>query len=275
MDVMTIINSMVSIGGLGLLFGVGLGYASKKFAVPVDPKIPLIRDVLPGANCGGCGYAGCDAFAKAVAEGNASPDACPVGGATVAQQVAEILGLTVQEKEPTVAFVKCNGTCEKSQNQYNYYGIPDCKEAALLPGGGAKSCSYGCMGLGSCVKACPFDAIEIRDGIAVVIEEKCTSCGNCVKACPKGLIEIVPLAKKVRVACNSNDKGKDVRGFCQVGCIGCRMCVKACQYDAINVTNQLAHVDYEKCTQCMACVEKCPTKAILGIREEIQEKKAN
>lgn len=264
MDIMNILYPMISIGGLGLVFGVGLGYASKKFAVDVDPRVPLLRDVLPAANCGGCGYAGCDAFAAALAAGDASPTACPVGGAKVAQQLAEILGMTVEPKQATTAFVQCNGTCEKSQNQYEYHGIIDCKEASFLPGAGPKSCSYGCMGLGTCVRACPFDAIEIKDGIAVIIEEKCTSCGNCVKACPKSLIEIIPVEKRVRVACNSKDKGKDVRGICTVGCIGCRMCVRACEYEAIDFDNQLAHINYEKCTQCMACVQKCPTKAIIG-----------
>lgn len=270
MDITNYINPVLSLGGLGLLFGILLGYASKKFAIEVDPKIPAVRDALPGANCGGCGYPGCDACAKAMVEGEASPDACPVGGAEVAKNIGEILGISVEAGEKTVAFVKCKGTCDKSKEKFKYNGIMDCRQAAHTPGEGSKSCSYGCLGLGSCVEACAFDAIGIVDGIAVVDEDKCTACGMCVKACPKNLIDLVPASKKVRVQCNSEDKGKDVRSYCEVGCIGCNICQRTCKFDAIKVTNNIAQVDYSKCTQCMECVNKCPTKVISGLVEKVQ-----
>jgi Na+-translocating ferredoxin:NAD+ oxidoreductase RNF subunit RnfB len=272
MQVNEIIYPIVSLGGLGVTFGVLLGYASKKFAVEVDPKVPLVRDALPGANCGACGYAGCDACAKAMVEGEAAPNACPVGGADCATKVGEVLGLAVEVGERNVAFVKCNGTCDKSKDKYEYYGVMDCREAALIPGGGAKACSYGCLGLSSCVKVCEFDAIHV---VAVVDEDKCTSCGKCVGACPKGLINIVPVEKQVRVACNSKDKGKEVKDNCSVGCIGCTLCVKACKFDAMKFENSLAQVDYDKCTLCNACAQKCPTKAINGIKVSCDESIAN
>ncbi|QCX34758.1 RnfABCDGE type electron transport complex subunit B [Caloramator sp. E03] len=268
----SIIFPVISLGGLGVLFGSLLGYASKKFAVEVDPRVPIVRDILPGANCGGCGYAGCDACAKAMVEGEAAPNACPVGGPETAKKIGEVLGLAVDALTKNVAFVKCNGTCNNAKNKYEYTGIADCRDAALLPGGGYKGCSYGCLGLGSCVKVCEFGALSIVNGVAVVDENKCTSCGKCAKICPKGLIEIVPADKKVRVVCNSKDKGKDVKDNCAVGCIGCRMCERACQFGAIIFENNLAKIDYEKCTQCNACAVKCPTKAIRGlIKSEPQQ----
>lgn len=264
MELQTILFSALSIGGLGLVFGVGLGIAAKKFAVEVDPLIPLVRDALPSANCGACGFAGCDAFAKAVVEGHAPTNGCPVGGKSCAENVAKIMGVEASTLERKVAFVKCNGTCTNAKEKYDYYGVSDCRDATYLQGGGSKACSYGCLGLGSCYKACMFGAIDIIDGIAVINEEKCTSCGMCVATCPKKLIELVPEDKGTRVQCNSQDKGKDVKASCRVGCIGCKMCQKACQYDAIIIDGNLAKVDYSKCVQCGACVAKCPTKAIIG-----------
>lgn len=266
MDISSIVYPVLSLGGLGITFGILLGYASQKFAVEVDPKIPLVREALPGANCGGCGYAGCDACAEAMVNRVAAPNACPVGGAEVAKNIGEILGLNVDVTERTTAFVKCNGTCDKAADKYKYYGVMDCQSAALIPGGGSKSCSFGCLGLESCVKVCEFDAISVVNGVAIVDEDKCTSCGRCVGACPKGLINIIPAEKHVRVMCNSKDKGKEVRDNCSVGCIACTLCVKACQYDAMKFDNNLAEVDYEKCTECNACAEKCPTKAIKGVK---------
>lgn len=275
MDIANILYPVISLGGLGVTFGVLLGYASKKFATEVDPMIPLVRDALPGANCGGCGYAGCDALAKAMVEGVATPNACPVGGAEAAKKIGEILGLAVEEGEKTVAFVKCNGTCDKATEKYNYYGVMDCQSAAIISGGGSKACSYGCLGLGSCVKVCEFGALSVHNGVAIVDEEKCTSCGMCVGACPKGLINIVPQEKKVRVMCNSKEKGKEVKDSCTVGCIGCTLCVKACEYDAMEFSNNLANVKYDKCTQCNACAEKCPTKAIKSVKNQHENIEVN
>lgn len=259
---MDILFPILILSGLGIFAGLGLGLASKVFAVEVDPKVPLIRDALPGANCGGCGYAGCDAYAKAVAAGEISIDACPVGGSQTVEALSGIMGVEAETKEKEVAFVMCHGTCDKAKEQYIYEGIHDCLEAANIPGAGSKSCRYGCLGLGTCERACPFGAIDIVDGIAVINEEKCTSCGKCVVACPKALIELVPVNKRVRVMCHSEDKGKEVKQACEVGCIGCRMCTKVCEPGAITVTNNIAHIDYSKCTQCGNCVEKCPTNAI-------------
>jgi len=263
MDITVIGYSALSIGGLGLIFGLGLGLAAKKFAVEVNPLIADIREALPSANCGACGFAGCDAFAKAVVEGAAKSNGCPVGGVACAEAVAEIMGESAAgEMVKTTAFVKCFGNCEKAEEKYDYVGLTDCTAANYLQGKGSKACTYGCLGLGSCVNACMFDAIHIVNGIAVVDEEKCTSCGMCVIACPKDIIEIMPTDSKVRVNCNSEESGKDTRNACSVGCIGCRKCSKVCQYDAFTFTNGLAKIDYDKCVQCGECIEVCPTDAI-------------
>lgn len=267
-----ILYPILALGGLGLLFGLVLGYSSKKFAVEVDPKVPLIREALPGANCGGCGYAGCDAYAEAVASGAAAPNCCPIGGAACAENIGSIMGLTVDASEPKVAYVKCQGTCEKAKDKYAYYGLIDCQEAMNVPGAGAKTCEFGCLGYGSCVKACAFDAIDIVDGIAKVNKENCVACGACIKACPKGIIELVPEKQKVFVACNSKAKGLEVKNACSVGCIGCGICAKACPKDAITMVNNLSVIDYSKCVNCGICAQKCPTKAILNFRQPVKPK---
>lgn len=266
-----ILFPVLSIGGLGLLFGLLLGYASKKFAVPVDERVPLIRECLPSANCGGCGFAGCDAYAEAVANGAAAPNCCSVGGASVAEKIGEILGVTVESSEPKVAYVKCQGTCDKAKDNYKYFGLADCQQAVNVPGAGAKACSYGCLGLGSCVKACQFDAMNIVDGIAKVNKDNCVACGACVTACPKGIVELVPEKQKVFVTCNSKDKGVDVKGSCSVGCIACTLCVKNCPSGAMSMQNNLSVIDYHKCTNCGLCEHKCPTKAILNLRKSAAE----
>lgn len=253
---------VVSLGGMGLLFAGGLGYASRIFAIETDPRVPLVRDVLPGANCGGCGYPGCDAFAVAIVDGEAPINGCPVGGDSCASNVAEIMGVEASNAERMIARVICNGTNTNATEKYKYEGIHDCRAAALVSGG-SKECSYGCLGLGTCERVCPFDAIHVTDkGIAVVDEEKCTACGKCIEACPKDVINLVPESREVRVLCNSNDKGKEVKSYCDVGCIGCRICVKACPFDAMEFENNLAYINYAKCTNCMICAEKCPTNAI-------------
>lgn len=250
------------VGATGLFIGLFLGFAAKKFEVEVDEREIQVRELLPGANCGGCGYPGCDGLAKAIAEGNAPANACPVANKQAHAAIAEVMGTVVEDTEPTVAFVKCVGTCDKTQNKYEYYGVHDCKKAAAVPGKGSKKCGYGCMGFGSCVKVCAFDAIHIVDGIAVVDKEKCTGCTSCTAECPLNLIEMVPKKSRTLVGCSSVDKGKDVKQACSIGCIGCKLCVKACEYDAIHVENNLAYIDYSKCTNCGKCSAACPTKVI-------------
>lgn len=257
-----ILNSMLTISGMGLLFGAGLGFAGKKFHVEEDINIVLVRAALPGANCGGCGFLGCDDLAKAIVNGSAKPNSCPVGGNECSQKISDILGIEAIIQAKQVSFVKCNGGSSKSTFLYDYYGINDCASIIQLAGGGSKSCTYGCLGGGSCVNACMFGAITIIDGIAFIDKEKCTACGKCIAACPKKIIELVPYSNDVLVVCNSKDNGKTVRSHCTVGCIGCKMCEKVCEFDAIHVDNFLAKIDYDKCTMCNACALKCPSKTI-------------
>lgn len=250
------------VGGVGLFIGVFLGVAGKKFAVEVDEREEAVLACLPGSNCGGCGYAGCAALAKAIAEGEAPVSQCPVGGEPVAEAIAKIMGQEVGKSVRKVAYVKCAGTCEKAKQKYDYSGIEDCIMANMLQNSGPKACTYGCLGMGSCVKACPFDAIHIVDGIAVVDKEACKACGKCVTVCPKNLIELTSCEQKYNVKCNSKDKGKDVLSACSTGCIGCKMCEKVCESDAIHVINNIAYIDSSKCTNCGKCAEKCPKKVI-------------
>ena len=184
------------IGAIGIIIGVLLGIASEKFKVEVDEREILVRAELPGNNCGGCGFPGCDGLANAIAAGTAPVSGCPVGGAAVADKIAAIMGVESGASVKKVAFVKCKGTCDKTRVQYNYYGMDDCRKVSVVPGAGEKACVYGCMGYGSCVKACDFDAIHVVDGVAVVDKEKCVACGKCVQTCPNHLIELVPYDAK-------------------------------------------------------------------------------
>jgi len=263
MDLVGILISVACVGGVGLIISIFLSFFSAKFRVETDEREEKILEILPGNNCGGCGYPGCSGLAKAICEGSAPVNGCPVGGASVAEQVSEIMGVSAGSIVKKTAFVKCSGTCEVVKDKYEYSGIKDCTMAMSVPGKGPKSCEYGCMGFGSCVKQCQFDAIHIIDGIAKVDPEKCTSCGKCVETCPKNLIEIVP-AKIIRaVACSSKDKGPDVMKVCSKGCIGCGICAKNCPEGAVTVTDFIAHIDQDKCTKCGICVEKCPKKVIV------------
>ena len=268
MDTQAIIFAIVSIGGLGIVFGAILGFASKIFAVDEDPRVGQVQECLPGANCGGCGYPGCGGLATAIVAGKAPVNACAPGGAKAAAAIAEVMGVVAEETEPTVAFVKCGGTCDKAQNKYNYDGIDDCIMAAQLAGASSKACAYGCMGLGSCVKACKFNAIKIENGVAVIDPDLCVSCGKCVSTCPKHIIEIVPKKKKVKVQCSSKDMGKAVMSVCSAGCIGCKICEKTCKFDAIHVIDNIAVIDYDKCKNCGMCANKCPKKVITGYKVE-------
>ena len=262
MSMTGIILAAVVVGGTGLFIGVFLGIAGKKFAVKVDEREEAILGVLPGNNCGGCGYAGCSGLAAAIVKGEAEVSGCPVGGAPVAAKIGDIMGVAAGTQERQTAFVKCAGTCEKAILDYDYTGIQDGTMASMMQNGGAKGCNSGCLGFGSCVAACPFDAIHVVDGIAVVDKEACKACGKCIAACPKHLIEIVPYDQKHLVKCNSQDKGKAVMQACTAGCIGCKMCEKVCESDAVHVVDNIAHIDPEKCTNCGKCAEKCPKKII-------------
>ena len=253
----------VVVGLVGILLGFFLGVSGEKFKVEVDPREEAIGEVLPGNNCGGCGYAGCSGLAAAIVKGEAPVNGCPVGGAPVAAKIGEIMGVEAGEGVRQVAFVKCAGTCEKANSDYVYSGTRNCATMMFVPNGGPKTCNYGCLGYGTCVAACPFDAIAIVDGVAVVDKEQCKACGKCIAACPKNLIEFIPYDAKHVVQCSSNDKGKDVMKACSVGCIGCMLCQKNCPEGAITVTNSVAHIDQTKCTGCGICVEKCPKKIIL------------
>ena len=262
MDIMgNILPPTLILGGLGVVFGLGLSYASKIFAVDIDKRIAMIKEVLPGANCGACGYPGCDAFATGVVEGSAKIDGCPVGGYETASKIAEIMGATVDECEKKVARIFCRGTYSASKEKYDYYGIEDCFTASQVFGG-QKACAHGCLGFGNCKDACAFDAIVIEEGIARILEENCTGCGKCVEACPQNIIELVPEKKRYAVLCRSKDKGAITRKSCSVGCIGCMKCVKACPKDAISMVDNHAVIDTEKCVNCGVCVKVCPTSAI-------------
>lgn len=261
-NIKSIITAGAVVGIAGLIIGVLLGIAAVLLKVKVDEREILIREILPGANCGGCGYAGCDALAKGIAEGNAAVTACPVASSEIHARIGEIVGKTADSQAKKTAFVKCAGTCDKTTIKYEYHGSMDCKRATVVPGRGHKACSYGCMGYGTCVKSCMFDAIHIVDGCAVVDKKKCTACGKCVAECPNNIIELVPYAAKHLVECSSKARGKDVRAVCQTGCIGCMICVKQCEYDAIIIENNLAYINTDKCTDCGKCAEKCPQKII-------------
>ena len=258
-----ILIAALLVGGTGLLIGVFLGVAGMKLAVEVDEKEEAVRAELPGNNCGGCGFPGCDGLAKAIAAGEAPVDACPVGGSSVGKKIAEIMGVEAAEGRKMVAFVHCIGDCEKTTNNYEYAGFQDCGMMQYVPTGGPKSCRYGCTGYGNCAKVCPFDAIEIINGVAVVDKEKCKACKKCIEACPKHLIGLVPYDAVSHVACSTPEKGKPVMNACKVGCIACKKCEKNCPEGAITIENNLPVIDYSKCNNCGKCKEDCPRKCIV------------
>ncbi len=262
MDYQGIIIAVSTVAGCGLLISIFLSFFAKRFAVKTDKREEAVLAALPGNNCGGCGFPGCSGLAAAIVKGEAAVGGCPVGGKNVADAIAAIMGVDAGAFVKKVAFVKCSGTCEVAGNNYDYTGPKDCRSAVMAPGRGSKQCDYGCLGFGSCMKVCDNDAIHILDGVAVIDEEKCGSCGKCVNACPMGLIELVPYESKVRVACASADKGPVTMKACKAGCIGCGICVKTCQFSAVTVENNVAHIDYDKCTGCTACAQKCPKKVI-------------
>lgn len=266
-------SALVVMGGLGFLFGAGLALASRIFSVQRDPRVAQIEEVLPGANCGVCGAPGCSGFAEGVVEGKYPANGCTVGGSDVAVLVAQIMGTEAGEVVSKVAVVRCQGDRENCVERALYHGIMDCK-AAVLVDNGAKGCVYGCLGLGTCVDACPFDAMVMEEkGLPVVDEELCTGCGECVRACPRGIMELIPRDQKVFIGCVSLDFGKAVKTVCKVGCIGCSLCAnpKTTADEIITMDGKLPVIHYEKVKDPWGdlenAVDKCPTKSF-GVRGE-------
>lgn len=264
----TIVVPAIIVAAVGLIFGVILTVAAKVMFVPVDEKVAAIREALPGANCGGCGFAGCDDYANAF-EGNPdmSPGLCPVGGPDLASQIAGILGVEAGAVEEKVAMVMCQGNYGVTKQIMEADRVHTCKSAKNFYGGNW-ACPHGCLGMGDCQQACNYDAIRIINGVAVIDREKCIGCGACAKVCPNHLVEILPKKMLVHVACKSTDKGAVTRKACQNGCIGCMKCQKSCKFEAITIENNLARIDYDKCKNCGLCAKECPTGAIVNYRKK-------
>ncbi len=250
--------------GFGGVLGLSLAYAAKRFAVYMDPRIEQVKEVLASAHCGACGYAGCEQYAEAVVtKPDVPPNLCLPGRAATAEAVARITGKVAGAVEAQFSRITCQGSNSKAKRRFKYEGVVDCR-AAVLAGGGDKSCIYGCLGYGTCASVCPFDAITMSDDDLPLVDiTKCTGCKKCEAACPKKVIEVLPASKAVVVACHSRDKGTDTRKNCEIGCIGCGICVKLCPFNAPSVTNNLSKIDIDKCKVCGLCVPKCPTNAIV------------
>jgi len=265
---MNVLVPVLTMTFLGFLFSIGLVLAYKKLKVEEDPKIEKVSETLPQANCGACGFSGCLAFAEAVVRGEAVASGCPVGGEEVAQNVAAILGVQTEKIIKKVARIHCRGTQTAAKNRGVYLGISTCHASHLV--GGNKQCSYGCMGFGDCVRACPFDAMFMgEDGLPIVREDKCTACGKCVDACPRNIIELHPVSQNILVYCRSEDRGPTARKVCKNACIACGICVRACP-DAIVLEKNLAKIlDYKKIPlEKIPEIEKCPTDAIGRLKKD-------
>ena len=274
-----ILTAVIVLGAVGLIAAVVLFFVSKKFAVKEDPRIALVNEVLPGANCGGCGFPGCGGMAsacvKAADNGSLEGLNCPVGGSAVMSQVASILGMEAAASDPKVAVVRCNGTCTNRPRIAEYDGLRTC-QAMNANGSGETGCGFGCLGCGDCTKACAFDAIHMNPetGLPEVDEEKCTSCGACTKACPRHIIELRkkgPKGRRVYVQCVNKDKGAVARKSCTAACIGCGKCQKVCKFEAITIENNLSYIDFNKCRMCTKCVDECPTGAIIKVNFPVKK----
>jgi len=263
---MVMVIPIIILSSMGLLFGLGLAFASNIFKVEIDPKIERILSILPGANCGACGKAGCAGFAEAIAKGDTSLTGCPAGGDEVSGKIADILGVKKQVTVKRIARVRCGGGIQ-AKDKYIYEGIKTCR-AAILMAGGEKLCNYGCPGFWDCIKVCPFDAIHMdKAGVPIVDAEKCTGCNKCVLECPKNIISLENAGEKFYVKCLSLDKANIVRRACKAGCTGCKICEKLSK-GAFIVEDNLSGLDYSKvdsATQLELCIEKCPTKCIIKI----------
>lgn len=261
MDYAAILKAVAALGGLGILFGLVLTFADKKFAVPVDERFTLVREAVAGANCGACGYAGCDAYAQAVVKGEADISLCTPGGQATLDALAAIMHKEAAVAEVQVARVLCQGETGVVKPRYDYKGPKTCHMAVSLSGG-PNLCNWSCVGLGDCVRVCRFDAMKIENGIVVIDENKCTACGMCVLECPRSVLRLLPKAARVTVRCRNEARPKEAREACAKACIACKLCEKACAYDAIHVNNNIARIDPAKCTLCGECVKVCPMKCI-------------
>ena len=251
----------MTLGALGLIFGVGLAIASKKLAVQVDARLEKVHGLLPGSNCGACGGAGCFGFAELLLSGKKGVDACRVAEEEIKQKIAVILGHKLEKSVRKVAVLHCYGGL-RVKDKFSYQGLKDCQAANLVLGG-QKDCFFGCLGFGDCERVCPFGAIKMSDqGLPEVSKDKCRACNKCILICPKKLFSLNLVTHPVYIACSSRDSGKETKAVCPVGCIACKLCEKACPVDAIHVINNLAGIDYHKCTSCGKCAEVCPMKTI-------------
>lgn len=268
-----ILNAVLVLGGIALIASVILYVCSKKFAVKEDPRLAQVAELLPGANCGGCGFPGCsglaDALVKGADAGSIEGLNCPVGGSDVMKQVADLLGMAMDNSEPKVAVVRCNGTCDNRPRITIYDGLQTCA-AVNACGAGETGCGYGCLGCGDCVNACQFGALSINEqtGMPEVDEEKCTACGACVKACPRNIIELRkrgPKGRRIYVRCVNKDKGAIAKKNCAAACIGCGKCAKECKFEAITVAANISYIDPDKCRLCRKCEAACPTGSIVAV----------
>ena len=261
---MDILIAFIAMLAIALIVGLLLLVCSHFFAVEENPLKIEIRECLPGINCGACGYKGCDDYASALAEGGIKPNLCIPGAQSVADKIGEILDIKVEPFKDVVAFVGCNGRCDATYKVSKYDGVQTCFAASMLYGGN-NSCKFGCLGFGDCAAVCPSNAICLSDGIARVDTSRCVGCGICVNSCPKHIISMIPQETETVVMCSNTQKGADARKACKNACIGCKKCEKTCTNGAITVTNNLAVIDYSKCTNCSACVKECPTGSLKSV----------
>lgn len=260
------LESIIVLAGLGLLSALGLGIASRAFHVDTDPRVQTIADLLPGANCGACGFAGCSGLANAIVSGSGKIEACSAVSDANRIEIASIMGVEVTQTAKRTAVIHCNFPAGGVGNKFDYVGVADCRAASLVAGG-PKQCAYACVGLGTCKSVCPFDAVTMSaSGLPHIIPEKCVACGKCVEACPKHIIDLAPVSCTVQVLCSSRDRGAQVKKLCSVGCINCMLCQRICPFEAIHVIDNIARIDYEKCRVCGLCVRECPTGCLVNLR---------
>jgi Na+-translocating ferredoxin:NAD+ oxidoreductase RNF subunit RnfB len=273
---MIVVYSIISLGALALIYGLGLAFASRKFYVEVDPKIEKITEALPAANCAACGYAGCAGYAEAIVQNGEAINKCAPGGATAVEAISKIMGIEASAAERKVAVIHCqSGGKNNTFFRFEYQGVPTCKAAAMVANG-PNLCDYGCLYQNDCMAVCQFDAISLdENGMRVIDTEKCTGCGACVKVCPRNLIELAPVSKRVHILCSSHDKGAIARKVCgnKTACIACTMCVKKCPVNAIEMKDNVAVIDYTKCVNCGQCADVCPTGAIFDPLKEVRAEK--